>query len=359
MKTYSNARIAFICLVTLRSAFADADTIIYPGTFDPFHNTHFAEAQEASRLKANAKVVVMPVERAYYAEAGGQEFPKLLPHSLRVQLIGQLNQINPLFSSSAILENIPQNVFASLSNAVRQTGDPKTHILVGTDVLKTWSELPGFAEFARSHSILVSVDPAAPETTASLKSEFANVSTIQFFDAKAQGLRAGAIKANLLTNPKSAYEAMPKPLADYVNRDTRLLSKAYGSLYDRLYNFLRNDFDARLTPEIRKNPALSQVLQNNLQRIEIKSLAVESVILPRHAPNLAKALGLSGPASEAFVRNWDAFAQTTPAAQFRTRNQNALNFATSIRTKLWADNSASSPWTAPCAELGMRAVVGL
>jgi nicotinic acid mononucleotide adenylyltransferase len=80
----------FIFILILLITTASADTILYPGTFDPFHLSHFDEVSHVLESDHDAHVMILPIEQGYYNPPIPNTeiyLPHLLPYFDRIKLI--------------------------------------------------------------------------------------------------------------------------------------------------------------------------------------------------------------------------------------------------------------------------------
>jgi nicotinic acid mononucleotide adenylyltransferase len=218
-----------------------AQTILYPGTFDPFHLTHLEELQGAVKLKNAKAAFVFPVEAAYYAEAGGVPFPKLIPFPVRQRLIGEVLESSGIKGEArADPKVINRNVFEALLNAYGRVPDAEKYILIGTDVLSTWSQLQGFSEFVGKVRIIVSIDPNDSATGKSLQKRFESMPTIEFRNFNVAGSRAVEVKQSLFSSGGNSGKFLPASTTKYFEQNPRALLSFGSDLDTNLRAFFTN-----------------------------------------------------------------------------------------------------------------------
>ncbi|MBU3537163.1 hypothetical protein KHT87_22325, partial [Alkalihalobacillus clausii] len=66
---------------------ADAAELFYPGTFDPFHNTHYQEVLGELKKDPSLKVTILPVEDAFYNRQAGLPRPLFFPYDDKVAIL--------------------------------------------------------------------------------------------------------------------------------------------------------------------------------------------------------------------------------------------------------------------------------
>lgn len=184
---------------TLSNAF----TILYPGSFDPFHRSHFEEAIGIRELTNADQVVIIPIDEAYYNEFAGVKRPRFFTDELRDEVLLNAIKSNPHLSVSKALSKITNNVFGTIIKAKKQIKDPQTALLIGTDVLIHWQKLTGFGDFIANMPLYINRDPRNPEEFDSLRKLHSKESNLHFVTLPVNGIRGGDLKISVIRDGAS------------------------------------------------------------------------------------------------------------------------------------------------------------
>lgn len=91
ISNHKQVLIFFICLLCTLGSQTFAQTILYPGTFDPFHSDHYTELTQAVQEISAKNAVILPIEDSYYSSG----YPQIFPFNFRKKLISQTFSENP------------------------------------------------------------------------------------------------------------------------------------------------------------------------------------------------------------------------------------------------------------------------
>ena len=243
------------------SALRSAETVIYPGSFDPFHKTHFAEVKAALTIYNAKKLFVMPVESAYYfppIKGTTVMPPRLLNFMEREKLIRELFRSEANVDVSPLLQNIESNVFESITKSARALNS--THILAGTDVINTWSGLDGFEEFSKNFNFIITEDANDLDLSQELKERLKG-DRFDFIPVTFEPIRSRELHEKVLQggNDISSYF----PVANLSPEIETMIQKAGARYAEAIDHYLSTSFSAEILPELSKriDPKLLKLWQ--------------------------------------------------------------------------------------------------
>jgi len=236
-----------LILSVVLSLVCRASEIYYPGTFDPFHHTHFNEVLEAQKLIAGSRVIITPVEFAYYSKLrDGTLRPVLVEYNTRLTLIAQSFINHQDISVSDYLRNIEKNVFEDLEKMANESSDPEKYLLIGVDVLALWKELPNFDKLRRSYRFLISRDERAQQQTSLLENLFARDKDFTFFSADKASIRSTRVTDRLFAHDSNLGELVPAPFVNYFS-DFFRLERTLNRFWIECITFARNLAELEMT----------------------------------------------------------------------------------------------------------------
>lgn len=229
-------------------------TIIYPGSFDPFYQTHYEEISKAITQLSDDEVVIYPISQAFQAEA-----ISLFPHRLKIEIIKSYFPQNKNIKIENDLKVITKEVFYILDNIGKKHPNPK--FLIGIDTLDIWLNLDGFEKFIEQNKLIVSLETNNGKLNAQIKeifnerfSRYSN--NINFMELTSNPLRQLGINIEL---QKTNYEI----LKQFTNQKTHELVKNNNEFEFQLENYIRISQN-HLVTNINQNivPLLKKHLNN-------------------------------------------------------------------------------------------------
>lgn len=234
------------------TASADAGTILYPGTFDPFHASHLAELRAAIERFPGDDAVVLPIQWAPYRPAvkeGKLQQPQLFGFEMKSNWIRAALADDPKVRVEGLLGSISEEPLLALTKAADQFG-PDVKLLIGSDVLELWAGLPGFEELLKKVALIVSNDMRTPEVNASLKIQFANHSNVHFLKEDIPPVRSVDVNRALLADDAKALETMlPRGAIRWATIHPDLMRDAESRFIKELETYLRAFTREKILPE--------------------------------------------------------------------------------------------------------------
>ena len=195
-----------LAAVGLLSQDAFALTILYPGSFDPFHLTHQAEANGLLSENPGAHLVILPIEKAYYNRVHGIDQPSFIPYDLRVKLLKDEFAAQPDIQVETRLRVIERNPVDLLIEILSSLQDPDRKILIGTDVLEKWQNNPSLPALLKVAKLVVSRDPRQTAQHKDFEKLFAGNDRVSFVDLPVSGVRSVDLIRDLFSDSPEAFE---------------------------------------------------------------------------------------------------------------------------------------------------------
>lgn len=220
-------------------------TVLYPGTFDPYHAGHHQELLQAISQVNAVKAVILPIEKAPYQIRRNSlfTFPSVFPYFYRMRFISEATSAYSNIQVSDQLQIVGKNIFETLTAEMNRHNDPR--ILIGTDVLEIWSQLPGFQDFISKTKLIVSEDPKAPERDRKLNLLFSDNKNIQFIKAQHDGIRSKDLIYEWVASGKAPNHLFPKLRKDF---DWGLANNYLDQYLKAVDNSLMYAFDIEVLP---------------------------------------------------------------------------------------------------------------
>ncbi|MEQ1876960.1 MAG: hypothetical protein ABL958_09970, partial [Bdellovibrionia bacterium] len=193
--------------------------------------------------------------------------PRFFPETLSRQVVEHVVQDNPRLNLSGALRKIETDIFKSLRLARAEFADPNVGILIGSDVLETWSALPGFKEIVKEFRLFVNLDPNMRGEYEGLKRKFSGESRIEFVDLKVAGIRGSDLKEAVLGGKFEKLASLMPPGSAKLIFENRSMIEARGAVFledTKIYNrkilvqALKKNHDL-----FKKDPWIEVMLQND------------------------------------------------------------------------------------------------
>ncbi len=244
--------LAFLPLfIGFASSLALADTILFPGTFDPFHKTHLEEVLRARLGHPNASVLILPIEDAYYNRTTKNPRPFLFTFEDRAALIGAETAHRPGIAVSTALRKIDRPIFDVLLEVARNTGDPNIFLLVGTDVIERWSKMPGFEDLLTHVTLLVDGDPVVEDLYQKLRGKFGHHPKIKFIGMDREGVRSADVNAAIFGSHDDLAKLLPEGGAEWIHANESRLQARYRAYFDALFDYTVDKVEKNVLPILR------------------------------------------------------------------------------------------------------------
>ena len=251
------ARVGVVTLLWLAlwQPFSLAETILYPGSFNPFHRTHFEEVENALSFNPGSTVTILPIEEAVYTkdEAHQPLRVRLFSFPLEMSFIHKSFEANNRVHTSEDLRVISGDPVESLLNFSKSLSDPDVSILVGPDVVEKWSQSPKFSALITRVKLLVTTDPKNAGLSTALKNQFQSNQKVVFVDLPSSGIRGGEVRTSVISRSHSLYKLLPPKLGDYLKDHPNILQEAIGNYQKRLFIFLEKDLQRNILPTLMEN----------------------------------------------------------------------------------------------------------
>lgn len=226
--------------------------IYYPGTFDPFHNTHLHEVTKAAELFEHSQIYICPIETAYYNTLpNGTRRPLLIPYETTIALLSETFAAHKSIKPSRALRHIDVHIFESLKKLACESQDPDLYLLIGTDILSIWKNLPHFDSVRDRFKFLVSRDARNPSLTSQLEKEFALDPNFTFITADVIGIRSTQLINALFEGTSVADELTPKVFASFLLGNVALLSQFWQQCLNFAYNLASIELGVSM-PEVKE-----------------------------------------------------------------------------------------------------------
>ena len=246
--------VILLCL-TLWQPVSLAETVLYPGSFNPFHRTHFEEVENALSFNPGSTVTILPIEEAVYTkdEAHQPLRVRLFSFPLEMSFINKSFEANSRVRTSEDLRVISGDPVESLLNFSKSLSDPDVSILVGPDVVEKWSQSPKFSALLTQVKLLVTTDPKNAGLGAALKNQFQGNNKVVFIDLPSSGIRGGEVRTSVISRSHSLHKLLPPKLGDYFKDHPNILQEAIGNYQKRLFIFLEKDLQQNILPTLMEN----------------------------------------------------------------------------------------------------------
>lgn len=240
-----------VVILLIFSAFscAYAQTILYAGSFDPYHLSHHQELLDGIQISNAKQAVILPIDQAYYHSVNSlyKAYPKVFPYEYRLHFISQAVGNHPKIFVSEQLKVIHQDVFGAILNEAVRFDKPI--LLIGTDILETWSLLPSFEMLLSHVSLLVSKDPLNQSRNEKMVARFGMHPKIQFIKSKSDGIRSKDLISSWLKNGRPPKMMLPEMPAQFDWLQANMHLENYRKT---VAQFLRDDFNTQLLPVFSK-----------------------------------------------------------------------------------------------------------
>lgn len=265
------------CLATIFIFFAAiscrAATILYPGTFAPFHMGHFSEVDGVLNSFPESRVVILPIREAYYSSARPDFFS--YEEIVRMAKIGFKSDDRVTVSED--LRTLNHDVFSALLLAAEklEPGE-RPRFLIGTDVLELWRNLPGFGHFLNQVTLLVSTDPSETTLTTALKTQFAKSSNVHFFDFVKRAIRSRQLRSILMRDgikSNALSELLPSDALLYFQSDDFQLTSRIRDHMSAVRFYLLSETKKEILPRLASvlDPIIYRTIKDNPSAIEFIS----------------------------------------------------------------------------------------
>lgn len=242
-----------LMLLLLQTSSALALTILYPGSFDPFHQVHAQEVAEALKLHATAHLQILPIESAAYNSPLGIPQPPFFPYTFRLELIRDLYAKNPHVTVVDRLRHVSRDPLSLLTEIADGLSDPDRAILIGSDVLEKWRGKPELNVLLKKAKLIVSLDPLTAASNAQLMQDFAGESRIEFHGFVAASERSTDLVRGLFQSQSWALAKLPADIATRLTREPNLLKTLGLGYRKRLAQYLFALADLEIPSFMRKN----------------------------------------------------------------------------------------------------------
>lgn len=260
-------------------------TLIYPGSFDPFHNTHFEEISAVMKAKPEEKVYILPIDKAYYntvsknLKAG---FGTFLNFDHKREIISKYfpKEINQNIFIGNDLVNISNEIFATLRNVFRHYPDPK--IVIGLDAFERWSSLDGFESFLGDHHIIISLTSDEYMHIHRLREKISekfsrHFKKIEYIETVRDSIRSYGVNLNLFKNTWENISPLMHPDALAYLEKSSEVKELIESHVDRMRRYLLENNKSLLIPLIFSQVELDPSMRRRI--MEEKNLSEISQIL--------------------------------------------------------------------------------
>lgn len=248
------SRFVKLCLVLWQTV-SFAETVLYPGSFNPFHRTHFEEVENVLSLDPKAQVTLLPIEEASYTkDAEGEPLRvRLFSFPLEVSLISKAFEGNTKVRVSEDLRVISGDPVESLLTYSQKLSDPDVSILVGPDVVEKWVRSPKFDALLKRVKLLVTKDPKNPALGASIQSQFQENDRLIFISLPTSGIRGGEVRSSIISRSDHLYDLVSPALGNYFKKNPEVIEAAIGDYRKRLLSYLEKDLQRSLLPKLIEN----------------------------------------------------------------------------------------------------------
>lgn len=251
---YKLSFIAVFCLVFWQ-AVSLAETVLYPGSFNPFHRTHFEEVENTLTFNPSGKVIILPIEEASYTrdEAHQQLRVRLFSFPLEISFINKSFEDNRRVRASEDLRFISGDPVESLLTYSKTLSDPDVSILVGPDVVEKWRKSSKFTPLLERVKLIVTTDPKNTALTTSLRNQFRGNERVIFNELPSSGIRGGEVRSSVILLSHSLHDLLPPKLGAYLMDNPQILRDAIGNYQKRLFIHLEKDLQRTILPTLLEN----------------------------------------------------------------------------------------------------------
>lgn len=233
-----------------------AETILYPGSFNPFHRTHFEEVENALSLKPGGRIIILPIEEAAYTrDIDNQPLRvRLFSFPQELSFIAKSFEDNPRVQASDDLRIISGDPVESLLTYSKSISDPDLFILVGPEVVEKWVVSPQFNQLLDRARLIVTTDPKDQMLTDSIKRQFQTNERLLFNELPTSGIRGGDVRNSVASRPHSStHELFSPKLGKYFQNHPNVLPDALEDYRKRLIVYLERDLQQNILPAIVEN----------------------------------------------------------------------------------------------------------
>ena len=237
---------------------AEATVVLYPGSFDPFHQTHKEEVLAVLRQEVGADVKILPVETASYNELYGVQRPQVFPYDRKLQLIAEEFKDFKNVRVSDELRSIPANPLRSLNQIIRGIKDPDIIVLVGSDVPSKWRDLRGFKTLLDQARLYVTTDRGHVSTDAALERVIEDYSRIERLEGVFKGHRSRDINLRIFEGSSILPNSLGPAFASYVTTQTEELKKDLQNFRIELLEYGEAIFLEEILPLLAKKLRLKE-----------------------------------------------------------------------------------------------------
>ncbi len=338
----------------LLGAPARSDEIVYAGTFDPFHNTHYDEVRGTLRAFPSAKLRILPIASAYYNRFEGVDQPQLFPYDLRARLIEDSFAGQSRVSVRKDLRTIEGDVLGTFIRYLESIRDPKRFLLVGPDVLNTWKDLPDFERLLSSASLIVTEDPRDPDLGRALQERFSGNPRIRFFNPEVEGIRSVDLNRSVITGDLEKVRTLAPPaFADFLERHPEEREAITLDYLKRLRDYSRHLVRHESIPLFRKkltgdSAALIAAIEGDVTlQDELARMDFSSPVRTREfIEKAAKAAGVPAERlSSRVIPDWSAILSSPELAA--TRTARSARFIRTLDFAPLARAAANAPLAPP------------
>ena len=243
-----------------------SEVIYYPGSFNPFHQTHFDEVMGALKTYPDSEIVILPIERTYY---NNPHHPRVLSYEKSLEFIATSFRPIKEVKISSDMRVIKSDVFHELSG--KCNGISK--ILVGADVLHLWTGFAGFSNFLKKCKLIVSEDPKTLDLNMALRHKFRDNPNIEFTDYQTKGIRSFANVQKEIS--QGDFSSLPKSSLDWIAKHQE---EIIISFYDNLDSQLLTEFNTKIKPQLIDNGVperlIEYMLSNKSTRLKSYGLLI-------------------------------------------------------------------------------------
>lgn len=242
--------------------FSLAETILYPGSFNPFHRTHFEEVENALLFKSEAQVTILPIEEAVYTRGKNNEplRVRLFSFPLELSFIEKSFEDNTRVRVSNGLRIMSGDPVESLLDYSKSVSDPELFILVGPDVVAKWTKSPKFDSLLERVKLIITSDPKDTQLTRFLKERFQGNERLVFNELPSSGIRGGDVRYSVVSQTSAAYDLFSPKLGEYFTRHPEVLPKALEDYRKRLLSHLEIDIQRTVLPALVENGVRPQIV---------------------------------------------------------------------------------------------------
>ncbi len=278
---------------------ARATEFFYPGSFDPFHLSHYEEVLASVAEVPGASVRILPIEQGYYNVRDGLYDPRFFPYDLSLQLIRDSFTAYPDVTVSDDLRHIDSNIFQTLQSELDRSADPDKRLVIGVDILEAWSKTPGFDLFRSKVKLVVGLDPKNLELDNRLKKEFENDPQVSFLDFDHRGIRSNDVVDRMFNDPKGALEQLTPGFRAYFEKNPAKLSEILWSFRRRVEDYVAQRTTSEILPLLKNagfNRKSLQIMRGNSAfLVALATATPDDASLNRLVDRFEAIMSLEGP----------------------------------------------------------------